>query len=505
MVFDDLEAIQELELEILKKLIPASTFPKSLVTCSYVKSHFRNLAQDHSLWREALQLYFPGIIRGPSLSAHATPLAAFKFFHHHCWSILNAKGLTMETFYQIVSGHARIEVVDKSYVFKGLLIAAGIREIDPLEPDTKVNGYAFIFCACLGNTRKMLQIYAQGQVQSRFLTRALHVAAATKHVETLRLIMEASARFIDVNDLRNCFIKIVELGLIKAMPVFLQEPILRKIVFSLKRALILAIDNDYLNIATLLLHQVRLEDYRCLLREAVLRCANLGKNPMLTLLLSACKHQLNDSTQVSLVKVGAQKGNELLIHLFLEDHVVKAAPSLIIDTLQLCLIHDHENIAQIVLRKYHQMIRPYLLRQWFLAWLENGFDDTVVMMVRANYLKPDPAFYGKALLLAAKKDKPDLVSLFLSSWDGHIANSDREAIKNLPGFVHMMDVQAPQLGNPDETDGEFQGILTRMANLQITPQYLIHGQASSMLTQEDAANEIPRNATSETISEHCKL
>ncbi|MGE3317948.1 MAG: hypothetical protein AB7I18_01520 [Candidatus Berkiella sp.] len=405
------ELSTELKLRIIEELVSDIDFPKSLLSFSLTSQHQRVLAHDWSLWRLAIERFFPAVPTYKKAAYLNDSFALFQSLFRTLQPLLVAHHLTFSDFIKVVIEQQAILDERQLEVILGLLLAAG----HPLLKGTTLNPtiaeHALLFATVLGNSELVDTLLSERKfhICKTVVCQALLDAARLNHPFILGSLLTNMNHLLDGTTLRNALTSAASKGHTRIVAQFLQHPFLRVVSFTLKKVVHIAILHGYPDILSLILRGDDTHRYACDIRTGAIEAAQNGSVAGIEKAFQLASAQFDDVTIRKLLKVAAQRGNLVLTQLFVATPAVLRHPNALLESLQLALHEGHESTALLLLQSGRAILKPFVKRELYLEAVKKGFNSLIDELNDHGHLKVDGSFYQTAVNLAKIYDKEDTI------------------------------------------------------------------------------------------------
>ncbi len=419
----------ELLLSILSSLIKTDNFPNSLVHFTKSNKQMNKIAQDASLWHQALSFYFPFVKLKPFDNCRQHFIAC----HEQACAILKRYQLTFKDYADFLVSHVAPSA-DTAPILMGLCIGAGQQiAFSPTQLLLSKN-YSLLFSAALNNVEGFINILNDPAPPSNEFKRAsLLIASEHGHQRICSYLLSHFHIALDRATLCEGFLKACEQGNIELVQIFFNPITAPSLKFSLAKGLNIVCAKGYADCAALLLTSTYLKNNLLALNEAVRLSLTHQQVDCMRELLKEGKIHRNIVLLIEILKIAINQKNKEMVSLILENQDINFSLTIILDSCEQATNNDDLDTASIILKSRLFKIPSYARKNLFYSACDKGLLRIISCLVENDSNLLNKYTLTQAIQAAQSKSHEAVVK-YLQACSKPLALAS-------PSFLHEDDIE----------------------------------------------------------------
>ncbi|MBS0287037.1 MAG: ankyrin repeat domain-containing protein [Proteobacteria bacterium] len=433
------ELPEEIQLPIFADIIYSRNFPSSLVHLSQVSIRAKRIAQDDQLWRQAICFYFPFVKTLPAGESffqdqfRNQPLKLFKLLYQHVCLILKSENLTFGDYAEFLLKETSSVPANKQTVLTGLCLAAGQRKAFSQAQLALAKNHCLLFSAALNNKITFVSTMSEPiATTTEFKRSALLIAAEYGFLTICAYLISHAQAALDRSTLSEAFLKACSAGNCKVVQVFLTQPLVQQITFSLAKALNIASIKGDTDITTELLKNTHLRSNKRALADAIKVAVENEQTGPLNVLLQHAELNKNILLMIEMLQLSVKKKNSKMVAMIMSSAEINFSLIVLSDAITFGLDYNDHETAHIILQNKLWKIPAYARRQLFYKAAEKGALNIVKLLLDKDPKSFNPQNIGQALRLAASHNQEEVVRYLLDNHPQLIPATDRSFVLSIP-------------------------------------------------------------------------
>ncbi len=367
----------ELLLSILRYLIKTDNFPNSLVHFTKSNKQMNKIAQDATLWDQALTFYFPFVKLKPFNNCRQHFIACYD---ESC-AILKRYQLTFKDYADFLVTHVAPSA-DTAPILMGLCIGAGHQiAFSPTQLLLSKN-YSLLFSAVLNNLEGFINILNDPAPPSNEFKRAsLLIASEHGHQRICSHLLSHFHIALDRATLCEGFLKACEQGNIELVQIFLNPITAPSLKFSLAKGLNIVCAKGFANCAALLLTSTFLKNNLIALNEAIRLSLTHEQVDCMRELLKEGKVNRNIVLLIDILKIAINHKNKEMVSLLLENQDISFSLTILLDSCEQAINNNDLDTACVILKSRFSKIPSYARKNLFYSACDKGLLKIISFLV----------------------------------------------------------------------------------------------------------------------------
>jgi len=424
-------------METAAQLVSHENFPGSVINLSLtgIKGHV--LANERSVWHQALNVYFPGILPHKKMQKAESPKALFVFLYQNITPLLHVNHLNFADYVASVL-HQTPVAPNSMPALQGLRLIAGHLLLEGEAPNAAIVEQALLFAATMGhNDFAEWHFEKQNTIFSHdILQQALLLAARSGHQRLFNLLLTHGHGAFDANCLRNALLAAAVQGHTRIVAPLLLSPYLKMISFSLKKVVELAISHSYPEMLTLLLREKQHLRYSAEISNGVIEAAKHNQDAIIVKAYHLAAVHFNDTTICKIVKIAAAQGNLNLITFFASFPALLKSPSTILQAVRSAMQNGHNTVALHLIQHCRESLRVYVKRELLLLAVQLGQHEIVDDFIKHDDAKAELNFYENALNIALFQEHVETVYILREKLNALASDKENQS-RNVENVEHL--------------------------------------------------------------------